>query len=59
VQFLFTDHTLDTDRRELLRGSECVAVEPQVFDLLIHLVQNRVNGGTPIPVVLSPAEQLL
>jgi DNA-binding winged helix-turn-helix (wHTH) protein len=38
--FLFADHTLDTDRRELRRGSEPVAVEPQVFDLLDHLVQN-------------------
>jgi len=41
VQFLFGDHTLDDDRRELLRGTEPVAVEPQVFDLLIYLVQNR------------------
>ncbi len=32
---------LDTDRRQLRRGSESVAVEPQVFDLLVHLVQNR------------------
>jgi TolB-like protein/cytochrome c-type biogenesis protein CcmH/NrfG len=41
VQFLFDDHTLDTDRRELRRGSEPIAVEPQVFDLLVYLVQNR------------------
>ena len=41
VQFLFADHTLDTDRRELRRGSEAIAVEPQVLDLLIYLVQNR------------------
>ena len=41
VQFLFADHTLDTDRRELHRGAESIAVEPQVFDLLIYLVQNR------------------
>jgi pimeloyl-ACP methyl ester carboxylesterase/DNA-binding winged helix-turn-helix (wHTH) protein len=41
VQFLFADHTLDTDRRELRRGSEPIAVEPQVFDLLVYLVQNR------------------
>ena len=41
MQFLFADHTLDTDRRELRRGSEPIAVEPQVFDLLIYLVQNR------------------
>jgi TolB-like protein len=41
VQFFFDDHALDTDRRELHRGSEPVAVEPQVFDLLVFLVQNR------------------
>ncbi len=41
VQFLFGDHILDTDRRELRRGSEPIAVEPQVFDLLVYLVQNR------------------
>ncbi len=41
MQFLFADHVLDTDRRELRRGAEPVAVEPQVFDLLIYLVQNR------------------
>ena len=41
MQFLFADHTLDTDRRELRRGSASIAVEPQVFDLLVYLVQNR------------------
>jgi DNA-binding winged helix-turn-helix (wHTH) protein len=41
VQFLFADYSLDTDRRELLRGPVPVAVEPQVFDLLIYLVRNR------------------
>ena len=41
MQFLFGNHVLDTDRRELRRGSEPIAVEPQVFDLLIYLVQNR------------------
>jgi TolB-like protein len=41
VQFLFADHTLDTDRRELRRGSAPIAVEPQVFDLLTYLVANR------------------
>src|SRR5439155_23115278 len=33
--------TLDLDRRELKRGSQLVALEPQVFDLLVYLVQNR------------------
>ncbi|MGA8900169.1 winged helix-turn-helix domain-containing tetratricopeptide repeat protein [Bradyrhizobium sp.] len=39
--FIFDDHRLDTERRELHRGSERIAVEPQVFDLLIYLLQNR------------------
>jgi TolB-like protein len=41
VRFLFADCMLDTDRRELTRGSERVAIGPQVFDLLVYLVQNR------------------
>ena len=41
VQFSFAGHTLDIDKRELRRGSEPIAVEPQVFDLLIYLVENR------------------
>ena len=41
MQFVFDNHVLDTDRRELHRGSAAVPVEPQVFDLLLHLVQNR------------------
>jgi len=41
VKFLFGNHTLDSDRRELRRGSEAIAVEPQVFDLLVYLVENR------------------
>jgi len=41
VQFSFADHTLDTDRRELRRGAQPIALEPQVFDLLAYLVQSR------------------
>jgi len=41
VQFFFAGHTLDTERRELLRDGKPVAVEPQVFDLLTYLLQNR------------------
>jgi DNA-binding winged helix-turn-helix (wHTH) protein len=41
VQFYFDKHKLDADRRELHRGSTPVAVEPQVFDLLVYLVKNR------------------
>jgi DNA-binding winged helix-turn-helix (wHTH) protein len=32
---------LDLGRRELRRGVELIDVEPQVFDLLVHLVRNR------------------
>jgi TolB-like protein len=32
---------LDSDRRELARGAEAIVIGPQVFDLLLHLVQNR------------------
>lgn len=41
MQFLFENHVLDTDRRELRCGSELVAIEPQVFDLLVFLIENR------------------
>jgi TolB-like protein/Tfp pilus assembly protein PilF len=41
VHFLFADHVLDIARRELRRGAEPIALEPQVFDLLVYLVQNR------------------
>ena len=38
--FVLGGHTLDTDRRELRRGDDIIAVEPQVFDLLVYLVEN-------------------
>src|ERR1700709_1416803 len=41
MQFLFTDQMLDTGRRELRRGSERVPLEPQVFDLLVYLLENH------------------
>ena len=41
MQFVFDNYTLDADRRELRCGSDSVAVQPQVFDLLVYLVQNR------------------
>ncbi len=39
--FLFGNHVLDVDRRELRRGPETVAVAPQVFDVLVYLLENR------------------
>lgn len=41
VQFLFSDCVLDPERRELTRASNAIAVGPQVFDLLLYLIQNR------------------
>jgi DNA-binding winged helix-turn-helix (wHTH) protein len=41
AQFLFAGHAVDTDRSELCRGSTTIALEPQVFDLLVYLVRNR------------------
>jgi TolB-like protein len=39
--YRFEAYGLDTDRRELKRGNELVALEPQVFDLLVFLIENR------------------
>ncbi|MGH6788080.1 MAG: alpha/beta fold hydrolase [Pseudolabrys sp.] len=39
--FLFKDFALDNERRELRSRGKLVAVEPQVFDLLFYLIQNR------------------
>src|ERR1700704_6942585 len=39
--FSFDNHTLDTKLRELRRGGELVATQPQVFDLLVHLLKHR------------------
>ena len=41
MRLQFANHTLDVDRRELHCGSTPVPVEPQVFDLLWFLLENR------------------
>ena len=41
MQYRFEDYLLDPERRELTRGSGAIAVGPQVFDLLLYLVQSR------------------
>ena len=41
MQFTFDNQTLDIERRELLRDGAPIPVQPQVFDLLVYLVQNR------------------
>lgn len=39
--YRFNDVLLDTDRRELRRGDEVIALRPKVFDLLVYLVEHR------------------
>ena len=41
LRYHFNEFTLDTRRRELRHGTELVAVEPQVFDLLEFLIASR------------------
>lgn len=41
MKFSFDSHILDTDRRELRRNGSLVAMQPQVFDLLVHLLNHR------------------
>jgi TolB-like protein len=41
LHYLFENYALDTDRRELQRGTDVVAIAPQVFDLLNYLIGNR------------------
>ncbi len=53
MQFSFDDHVLDTNTRELRRGAERIAVEPQVLDLLIYLVDNRDRVVTKDDMIAS------
>ena len=41
MRYQFEDFVLDPNRRELARGAVPITMGPQVFDLLLHLVQNR------------------
>jgi pimeloyl-ACP methyl ester carboxylesterase/DNA-binding winged helix-turn-helix (wHTH) protein len=41
MRFLFGDYAIDADRRELNRAGNAIHVEPQVFDLILHLIRNR------------------
>jgi TolB-like protein/cytochrome c-type biogenesis protein CcmH/NrfG len=41
MQFVFAGCVLDGDKREFTRHAEPIAMEPQVFDLLLYLLQNR------------------
>lgn len=41
MKFYFADNVLDDELRELRRDGKTIASEPQVFDLLVYLLQNR------------------
>src|SRR5215470_14002096 len=41
MRFLFGQCTLDADTRELRRAGRVVHLEPQVFDVLVHLINRR------------------
>lgn len=41
MRYEFGENALDVDRRELRRHDERIALEPQVFDLIVYLVRNR------------------
>ena len=41
VKFGFDHYALDTKLRELRRDGALVAMQPQVFDLLVHLLKHR------------------
>jgi DNA-binding winged helix-turn-helix (wHTH) protein len=41
MTFVFEDCEMNCDRRELRRKGTVMHVEPQVFDVLVHLVQQR------------------
>ena len=46
MRYQFEDFVLNSDRRELARGTETIAMGPQVFDVLAYLVQNRARVVT-------------
>ncbi|MBR0718303.1 winged helix-turn-helix domain-containing tetratricopeptide repeat protein [Bradyrhizobium liaoningense] len=41
MRYLFEEYAFDTARRELRRGTDVIAVAPQVFDLLDYLIRHR------------------
>src|SRR5215510_13490048 len=41
VQYRFAEYEIDLSQQELRRLGEFVHIEPQVFDLIVHLVRNH------------------
>jgi pimeloyl-ACP methyl ester carboxylesterase/DNA-binding winged helix-turn-helix (wHTH) protein len=53
LRFDFGGYSLDVARRELRRGRDLVEVEPQVFDLLVYLIENRDRVVTKDDLIAS------
>jgi DNA-binding winged helix-turn-helix (wHTH) protein len=53
VRFDFGGYSLDVGRRELRRGPDRIGVEPQVFDLLVYLIENRDRVVTKDDLIAS------
>ena len=41
MKYRFAQFEIDSSRHELLRGGVSVHIEPQVFDVIVHLIRNR------------------
>jgi TolB-like protein len=41
MQYRFGDYQVHVERRELTRSGHPIAIEPQVFDLLVHIIHHR------------------
>ena len=46
MRYVFGDTVVDTTRYSLFRNDEPQHVEPQVFDVLAHLLQNRDHASS-------------
>jgi len=53
LRFEFGDYSLDVCRHELWRGPDLVGIEPQVFDLLVCLIENRHRVVTKNDLIAS------
>ena len=53
MKFCFENYVFDVDRHELRRGIELVPLEPQVFDLLVFLIENRDRVVTKDDLIAS------
>src|SRR6188508_1038902 len=41
MKYTFSEFEIDLGQQELRRLGEAIHIEPQVFDLIVHLVRNR------------------